>query len=155
MEVSTEKSKIMFSVILSQLKVKAEKLMVEEKHLQVRHQCDPFNNFLDFKEFDKVWHASLWQVPTSFITDKGLVQAIQALHENSSCAVLLDNQLGQFFKTTVESIMDAQRACRKHSVTTTHPSSLVEGPYATYDLPMTLILRVAAMVNFKTSPKDS
>ena len=40
-------------------------------------------------------------------------------------------------------------------MTTTHPSPLVEGPYATYDLPTTSILWAAAMVNFKTSPTDS
>ena len=37
-------------------------------------------------------------------------------------------------------------------MTTAHPSLLAEGPYAAYDLPTTSIIRVAAMVNFKTSP---
>ena len=32
-------------------------------------------------------------------------------------------------------------------MTTAHPSPLVEGPYATYDLPMTSVLWVVAMVN--------
>ena len=35
------------------------------------------------------------------LTTEGLVQAIQALYENSSSAVLLNSQLGEFFKTTV------------------------------------------------------
>ena len=34
-------------------------------------------------------------------TLEGLVQAIQVLHENSSNAVLLNSELGEFFKTTV------------------------------------------------------
>ncbi len=46
-------------------------------------------------------HAGLWQVLRSFNIEKGLVQAIQALYENSSSAVLLKSQLGEFFKTTV------------------------------------------------------
>ena len=69
----------MFRVTFNRLKVKAEELLAEEqagftpgwssaeqifnsrviteKHLQ--HQ----RNFIDFKKaFDKVWHASLWQV---------------------------------------------------------------------------------------------
>ena len=40
-------------------------------------------------------------------------------------------------------------------MTITHQSPLVEGPYATYNLPMTLIMWAAAMVNFKSSPTDS
>ena len=38
---------------------------------------------------------------------------------------------------------------------TADPSPLMEGPGATYDLPTTSILRLAAVVNFKTSPTDS
>ena len=34
--------------------------------------------------------------------DEGLVTAIKALYENSSSAVLLNSQLKQFFKTTVD-----------------------------------------------------
>ena len=38
-------------------------------------------------------------------------------------------------------------------MTTTHPSPFVEGP-STYDLLMTLMLWVVAMMNFKTLPTD-
>ena len=51
--------------------------------------------------FDRVWHAGLWQAIRSFNILEGLVQAIQALYENSSSAVLLNSQLGEFFKTPV------------------------------------------------------
>ena len=36
---------------------------------------------------------------------------------------------------------------QEHSMTNTHPSPLVEDPYATYDLPTTWLLWVAAMVH--------
>ena len=105
----------MLRVILGRLKAKAEELLTEEqtgfrsgqgtveqtfnsrviieKHL--RHQRDLFHNFTDFKKaFDRVWHAGLWQVLRSFYIDEGLVQAILALYENSSSAILLNSQLG-------------------------------------------------------------
>ena len=44
--------------------------------------------------------------------------------------------------------MFLEKSCRKHSMTTTHPSPLVEGPYATYDLPTISILWATAAVNF-------
>ena len=61
------------------------------------------HNFRDgFKKaFDTVWQTGLWQVLRGFNIQKGLVQAIHSLHENSSVAVLLNSQLGEFFKTTV------------------------------------------------------
>ena len=49
---------------------------------------------------DRAWHAGLWQVLRSFNIDEGLVQAIQAVYENSSSGILLNSQLGKFFKTT-------------------------------------------------------
>ena len=39
--------------------------------------------------------------PQKFQQDEGLVQVIQALYENSSSAILLNSQLGEFFKTTL------------------------------------------------------
>ena len=74
--------------------------VIIEKHLQ--HQRDMFHNFLDFKNaFDRVLHAGLWQVLRGFNTEEGLIQAIQALYENSSSAILFNSQLGEFFETTV------------------------------------------------------
>ena len=71
--------------------------IITEKHLQ--HERDLFHNFTGFKM--TVWHAGLWQVLRSFNIDEGLVQAIEALYENSSSAVLLNCELGEFFKTPV------------------------------------------------------
>ena len=79
------------------------KRVIIEKHIQ--HQCNLFHNFVDFKkEFDRVWHAGLWQVLRSFNIEEELLQAIQELYENSSSVtvVLMNSQLGEFFKTTVD-----------------------------------------------------
>ena len=62
---------------------------------------DLFSDFIDFEAFDRIWHARLWQVFRSFNIEKGLVQTITVQYENTSCAVLLKNQPGEFFKTTV------------------------------------------------------
>ncbi|XP_072181237.1 uncharacterized protein [Diadema setosum] len=96
-----------------------------EKHLQ--HQRDVFHNFIDFKTaFDRVWHDGLWMIMRDFGIDKQLVQVIQALYANSSSAVLLNGQLGEFFKTTVAS-------CRKHYRTTILQSQLVVDPSVIFD----------------------
>ena len=59
-----------------------------------------FHNVIDFKKVcDRVCHVGLWQVLRSFNMHERIVQAIQALYENSSSAVLLNE--GEFFKTTV------------------------------------------------------
>ena len=113
----------MFRVILNRPRIKVEELLakvqagfrpgrsaveqifnsrvITEKHLQ--HQHDLFNNFIDCKKAcARVWHVlGLRQVLRSFNVHEGLVQAIQALYENSSSAVLLNSQLGEFFKTMV------------------------------------------------------
>ena len=115
-------SKILLRVILNRLKKEAEEHLAEEqagfragrstveqifncrilmeKHLQ--HQRDLFHNFIDFrKAFDRVWHQGLWQVLRNFGIEEGLIQAIQALYNTSSSAVLLNNQIGEYFRTTV------------------------------------------------------
>ena len=73
---------------------------VIEKHQQ--HQHNLFHNFIDFKKaFDRVWLVGLWRVFKSFNIEEGLFQAIQTICEKASSAVLLNSQLGEFFKTTV------------------------------------------------------
>ena len=115
-------SKIMLRVILNRLQKEAEEHLAEEqagfragrstveqifncrimmeKHLQ--HQRELFHNFIDFKKaFDRVWHEGLWQVLRKFGIEEGLVTTIQALYSSSSSAVLLNNEVGDYFKTTV------------------------------------------------------
>ena len=97
----------MLRVSLSRLEAKVEELLAEEqagcrpgqstvehifnsrviikKHLQ--HQRDQFYNLIDFKKaFNRVWQAH-----RSFNIEEDLVQAIKALYEVSSSAVLLNS----------------------------------------------------------------
>ena len=115
-------SKIMLRIILNRLKSKAEELLSEEQagfragrstveqifncrvlienHLQ--HQQDLFHNFIDFKKaFDRVWHDGLWHVLGGYGVDNRIVGVIEDLYKQSSSAVLLNNQIGNFFQTTV------------------------------------------------------
>jgi hypothetical protein len=71
-----------------------------EKHLQ--HQKNLFHNFIALKKaFDRVWHDGLWQVLRKFGIGEGLIQTINALYNTSGSAVLLNNQIVDYFKTTV------------------------------------------------------
>lgn len=115
-------SKVMLKIILNRLKPIAEELLAEEqagfragrstveqifncrvlieKHLQ--HQRELYHNFIDFKKaFDRVWHDGLWQVMRSFNIEEGLILMIEALYKNACSAVLLNNQLGEFFRMTI------------------------------------------------------
>ncbi|MGL4418375.1 MAG: reverse transcriptase domain-containing protein [Plesiomonas shigelloides] len=115
-------SKVMLRIILNRLKPFAEELLSEEqagfrvgrsaveqifncrvlieKHLQ--HQRELHHNFIDFKKaFDRVWHVGLWHVMRSFNIEEGLIQMVEALYKNACSAVLLNNQLGEFFRTTI------------------------------------------------------
>ena len=128
----------MLRVILNQLKAKAKELLAEEragfrpgrstveqifnsrviKEKQLQHQRNLFNNFIDFKKVcDRVCHVGLWQVLRSFNMHEGLVQAIQALYENSSSAVLLNSRLGEFFKIIIVGVPSGM-------LTLTHPAQL-------------------------------
>ena len=71
-----------------------------EKHLE--HQRDLFHNFIDFKKaFDRVWQQGLWQVMEDFNITHELIQLIKALYNNAKSKVLLNNEAGTAFKTTV------------------------------------------------------
>ena len=89
--------------------------------------------------------------PQKLDIEKGLVEDIQALYENSSSAVLLNSQLGEFVKTKVglrqgcllspvlsnlflEKIM--QKTLHDHHTSISCGGRLI---YATYDLPATSI----------------
>ena len=75
------------------------RLIIEKRLL---HQRDLIHNFIDFKKaFDCVWHDGLWQVMRNYNFDEDLKQVIQAPYANSNIAVLLKNQLGELFRTTV------------------------------------------------------
>ena len=85
---------------------------VIEKHQQ--HQHNLFHNFIDFKKaFDRVWLVGLWRVFKSFNIEEGLFQAIQTICEKASSAVLLNSQLGEFFKNFTE--VYGHLSCSTHS----------------------------------------
>ncbi|KAL8568203.1 hypothetical protein ACOMHN_027726 [Nucella lapillus] len=70
------------------------------KYLQ--HQRDLFHDFIDFKKaFDRVWHDGLWQVMRNYNIDSNIIDVIKALYDDSKSAVHLNNQIGDFFRTTV------------------------------------------------------
>ena len=115
-------SKIMLRILLNRLKAKSEEILAEEQagfrkgrstveqifncrlliEKYIQHQQSLFHNFIDFKKaFDRVWHEGLWHVLRSFNIEEGIVGTIEALYNSSSSAVLLNNQLGEFFRTTV------------------------------------------------------
>ena len=96
------------------------------------------------RERERGGGSGLWQVLRSFNIEEGLAKVIQVLYENSSSTLLLNSQLREFFKTTVgvrhiclvSPILrilfnrSLRNSGRKRSMTTTHPSLFVEGPYA-------------------------
>ena len=61
-----------------------------------------FHNFIDFKKaFDRVWHDGLWHPLRSFGIEEGLVQIMKSLYSSASSAVLLNNNVSNYFRTTV------------------------------------------------------
>ena len=115
-------SKVMLKIILNRLKNEAEGHLAEEqagfrpgrctveqivncrilmeKHLQ--HWKEVFPSFIDFKKaFDRVWHDGLWHALRCFGIEKGLVQIMKSLYSSASNAVLLNNNLSNYFRTTV------------------------------------------------------
>ena len=115
-------NKIMLHIILNRLKPQAEEVLAEEqagfrarrstveqifncrimieKHLQ--HQRELHHNFIDFKKaFDRVWHDGLWQVLREFNIEQGLIATTKALYDNADSAVLLNNEIGEMFRTSV------------------------------------------------------
>ena len=64
---------------------------------------ETFLCFVDFKKaFDRVWHDGLWHTLRSYNFEKGLIQTIQALYEEATSAVLLNNKVGEPLRTSVE-----------------------------------------------------
>ena len=115
--------KVMLKIVLRRLSKKLDEILGEEQagfrpgrstvvqqifNLQVlaekylHHQNDLHHNFIDFKNvFDRVWHQGLWQILRDFNFDEDLVEVLEALYADSSSAVLLQNQIEDFFKNSV------------------------------------------------------
>ena len=68
----------------------------------ITYQKELFHNFIDFKKaFDRVWHDGLWHSLRSFGIEEGLVQIMKSLYSSASSAVLLNNNVSNYFRTTV------------------------------------------------------
>ena len=113
---------VMLKIILNRLKPQAEKIIAEEqagfragrstteqifnllilseKHIQ--HQQDLYHVFIDFKKaFDRVWHATLWATMKKYNISTNLIQVIKNLYNKATSAVLFNNNMGDWFRTTV------------------------------------------------------
>ena len=61
-----------------------------------------FHNFIDFKKaFDRVWQEGMCGIMRMFNISKGIVNAIEALYEASKSAVLVGEELSDWFCTRV------------------------------------------------------
>ena len=111
----------MLKIILNRLKPQAEKIIAEEqagfragrstteqifnpcilseKYLQ--HQQDLYHVFIDFKAFDRVWHAALWAAMKKYNISTNLIQVIKNLYNKATSAVLFNSSIGDWFQTTV------------------------------------------------------
>ena len=71
-----------------------------ERYLQ--HQQDLFHVFIDFKKaFDRVWHAALWATMRTYNIHPTLVRTIEQLYSKAMSAVIMNGNVGEWFRTTV------------------------------------------------------
>ena len=112
----------MLRILLNRLKPQAEEIIKEEqagfragrstteqilnlrilceKYLQ--HQQNLYHVFVDFKKaFDKVWHVALWAIMRLYNINANLIRTIECLYDKATSAVLLDNNIGEWFRTTI------------------------------------------------------
>ena len=70
-----------------------------EKYTQ--HQQDVYHVFIEFKKaFDRVWHAALWATMKKYNTSANLIRVIKNLYDKATSAVLFNNSIGDWFRTT-------------------------------------------------------
>ena len=71
-----------------------------EKYLQ--HQQEISHVFTDFKKtFDKVWLAALCATMKKYNISANLIRVIKYLYDKATGAVLFNNSIGDWFRTTV------------------------------------------------------
>ena len=115
-------SKVMLRILLKRLRPQAEEIIKEEqagfrvgsstteqmlnlrilceKYLQ--HQLNLYYVFVDFKKaFDRVWHAVLWATIRLYNICDNLIRTIECLHNKATSAVYHDNNMGEWFRTTI------------------------------------------------------
>ena len=71
-----------------------------EKHLQ--HQQDLHHVVIDLKKtFDRVWYVDLCATMKKYNISANLIRVIKHLYEKDTVAVLLNGNIGDWFRTTV------------------------------------------------------
>ena len=71
-----------------------------EKYLQ--HQQDIYHVFIDFKKaFGLIWHAALWATMKKYNISTNLIRVIKNLYDKATSAVLFNNSIRDWFRTTV------------------------------------------------------
>ena len=71
-----------------------------EKHIDQQRQV--YHNFIDYKKsFNRVWNEGLWHVMSSFGIGNDIMQCIKSPYISSISSVLLNNNIGTKFNTTV------------------------------------------------------
>ena len=75
---------------------------------QLEHRKKLFRNFIDYKKaFDRVW-----RVLKEYNIDDRLVEVIRSSYDEATGAVLLNESVGEFFRTT----LGVQQGCPLSSV---------------------------------------
>ena len=65
-------------------------------------QKDLFHNFIDLKKaFDHIRHEGLWTALHKFRINYNIIEMINALYKDSTSSVLLNNNQGNNFKTSI------------------------------------------------------
>ena len=116
-------SKVMLKILLNRLKPQAEKIIAEEQagfrpgrstteqifnlmtlcEKYPQHQQDLYHVFIDFKKaFGRVWNATLWSTMRHFNINANLIRMIQNLYDKATSTVYLNNNTGDWIRTTVE-----------------------------------------------------
>ena len=108
-------SKVMLRIILNRFRPQAEEIIADEQEghstteqisnlriLCERYQQDLYHVFVDFKKaFDRVWHAALWAIINHCNINAYTIRVIQNLYDQTSSAVYLNGDIGEWFQTTV------------------------------------------------------
>ena len=112
----------MLRILLNRLKPQAEEIIKEKQagfragrstteqifNLKIlyekypQHQQSLYHVFMDFKKtFDRDWHAALWATMRLYNINDNLIRTIECLYNTATSAVYYDNNIGEWFLSTV------------------------------------------------------
>ena len=69
----------------------SEPILCEKYH---KHQQDLYHVFIDFKVFDRLWHAALWATMKKYNISTKLIQVIKNFYNKATSAVLFNSSIG-------------------------------------------------------------